>query len=90
MADSCRMLRWLQTQEHLAALGDPELYTHRGAFSMVASRLHAPSLHPGNNLWSPRLVTYRRLRPALHPTRLTVIREPLSLRRLSEMDMGGF
>lgn len=65
-------------REHHAALGHPELYTHPAAFSTVASRLYAPSLHPGNNLLSFLPVTYRRLRPALHPPRLTVIRGPLS------------
>lgn len=64
--------------EHLAALNHPELYPHPGAFSTVASRLYASSLHPGSNLLSFRPVTYWRLRPALHPTRLAVIRGPLS------------
>lgn len=45
-------------REHLAALGYPDLYTHGGASSKVASCIHAPIVSI--------LEIIFRLRPALH------------------------
>lgn len=70
----CTSISLLQVILNFTPLPHP----HPGAFSTVASRLYAPSLHPGSNLLSFRPVTYRRLRPAPHPTRLAVTRGPLS------------